>query len=99
MAEHQVPNVSAEQVKEAVNVTKRRFWRLHNCSMCRYPCGYIFDEKGEVSYDSGCYCVRSMPPHRPSDFQDVANQINMQNDEWRKKMWDELSTTEPEPAQ
>lgn len=33
-------------------------WVIHRCSMCNYPCGYVFDETYEcVGYDSGCYCT------------------------------------------
>ena len=92
---NKVPDVSPDQVKEAVSVAKRKFWKLHNCSMCNYPCGYHFGDDGSVTYDSGCYCVTCCPNITPRDFADVASRINMQNDEWRKKLWDEISTPQP----
>lgn len=93
---HTIPDVSSDKVKEAVTAAKRKFWKVSDCSMCGYPCGYIFRDDGAVEYDSGCYCVTYCPNITPRDFADVASQINMQNDEWRKKLWDEISSP---PAQ
>ena len=38
------------------NITK---WSIWPCSMCNYPCGFLFlvdGKKVKVGYDSGCYC-------------------------------------------
>lgn len=33
-------------------------WIIHRCSICNYPCGYVFSPDYEkVGYDSGCDCV------------------------------------------
>lgn len=93
MTTNTIPDVSPNQVKAAVAAAKRKFWKVHDCSMCGYPCGYLFNDD-EVAYDSGCDCVRYSPVIQPRTYADVANQINMQNDEWRKKLWDDLSTPE-----
>lgn len=89
-----VADVTPEQVKAAVEKAQRKFWKVHDCSMCGYPCGYRFGDAGAVAYDSGCYCVNYCPNIQPRDFADVARQINVQNDEWRKKLWDEISSRE-----
>ncbi len=35
------------------------FWGVHDCSICDYECGYLFNYQGfEVVYDSGCDCTR-----------------------------------------
>lgn len=91
---NEVPDVSAEQVKAAIEAAKRKFWKVHNCSMCGYPCGYHFRECGVVEYDSGCDCVRYGPEITLRDYEDVAHQINMQNDEWRAKLLAEISAPE-----
>ena len=45
-----------EDFKKAAQELKISRWTIHNCSMCGYPCGYIF--RGDsVSYDCGCDCV------------------------------------------
>lgn len=61
---------------------KVAFWKLHNCSMCGYPCGYMVNlEKKEgdveVLYDNGCDCGfgRSM---RHSSFEEMFESYNMQ---------------------
>lgn len=91
---NEVPDVSADQIKAAVEAAKRKFWKLHNCSMCGYPCGYHFRESGAVEYDAGCDCVNYGPAITTRDYADVAAQINMQNDEWRSKMLAEVSAPE-----
>lgn len=73
-----------EQFKEKVEELNLRHWNIHDCSICGYPCGYIFRE-GQVLYDTGCDC--SWGGERPSDYQDIANHYNMQpNEEYIKKM-------------
>lgn len=62
-------------------------WNFHNCSLCDYKCGFLFDVYGnEVTYDSGCYCTNSRTI-RISSWEDVAIQYNcnMKNIETIKK--------------
>jgi len=41
---------------------------IHNCSICEYPCGFIFRE-GLIFYDSGCYCIdEKMVEERNDEF-------------------------------
>jgi hypothetical protein len=53
-------------------------WCIHNCSMCDYPCGYIFCENHNlVAYDNGCDCTKRYF-HRPTTWDHVAEQYNKQ---------------------
>jgi len=52
-------------------------WRIHDCSMCKYLCGFLFGTDGRVAYDAGCYCVRSSTL-RPSSWEEVASHYNIQ---------------------
>ena len=48
-------------------------WKIHNCSMCGYPCGYIIN--GDiVQYDSGCNCVQGELQER--SWEDLAETYN-----------------------
>ena len=49
-----------EFFKQQVLKNKIRKWNMHNCSLCNYNCGYIFeilDNDVDVYYDHGCNCV------------------------------------------
>lgn len=54
-------------------------WPIHNCSICGYPCGYLFHDD-QVFYDSGCDCV-NYADIQPKTWEDVAQQYNMQTNE------------------
>lgn len=60
---------------------KRRItiWTVHNCSMCMYPCGFIF-VGDQVKYDSGCDCNGHSTAIRPCSWQEVAEHYNNQID-------------------
>jgi len=76
---------TAEQFQEQVKKKDIKKWNIHDCSICGYQCGYVF-ENGEALYDSGCYCV-SYKNVEPRTWEDVAGQYNMQkNAEVIKKM-------------
>lgn len=81
--------ITAEQVAAAVKDKGYHRVHVHNCSMCDYPCGYIFDG-GDVRYDSGCDCTGRYQVHRRS-YEDVADWVNMQSSpEWREKIWKQI---------
>lgn len=79
-------------------------WFHHRCSLCNYPCGYIFDvtdteidtdnknnkKKVVVRYDAGCYCMHQLP--RPSDVDDIIDHISIQTNrthvEKMRKFWE-----------
>jgi hypothetical protein len=63
--------------KQAIDkgITK---WLIHDCSMCGYPCGYYFEQNGEVYYDNGCDCTRRYV-YRKVSWEDVANHYNIQD--------------------
>lgn len=62
-------------------------WVIHNCSICNYPCGYVFCPNHElVGYDSGCNCTRQENINQCS-WDKLAEYYNMQkNEEYIKKM-------------
>ena len=60
------PLPTPEFIKSQILTLKLKNWPIHNCSFCKYRCGYIFTiEQGDVvvRYDSGCNCI--LPPYRP----------------------------------
>lgn len=46
-----------EEFKKQSEIKNITFWGIHNCSMCNYLCGFVFQD-GLVYYDSGCDCTR-----------------------------------------
>lgn len=74
----------AKEFKEQATKNNIKEWRIHDCSICGYPCGYIFEED-RVLYDSGCDCSYGGESLR--DWDDVAEHYNMQtNEDVIKKM-------------
>lgn len=70
-------------------------WRVHDCLLCGYPCGFLFGKSAyrdpldplEVAYDSGCDCVSYGPSIRLCKWDSVAKFFNAQeNPETIKKM-------------
>lgn len=57
---------------KVLNITQ---WKLHNCSMCDYPCRFIIDDDN-VFYDNGCYCGY-LAPFRPSSWKEICKTYNM----------------------
>jgi hypothetical protein len=57
-----------------------RSWLNHECSLCGYPCSYLFfsDPEHDVVYDAGCNCGAGNEI-RPSSWGAVAQQYNMQS--------------------
>lgn len=80
---------SAKWVESEVRRRGARNLKVHNCSMCGYPCGYLFgadDDLPPVVYDSGCDCTRGYS-YCPSSYEDVAALLRMQSsDEIREKL-------------
>lgn len=73
-----------EEFKQAATEKNIQKWVIHHCSMCSYPCGYIF-RGDQVFYDSGCDCVTYGPALRPADYKDVAEQYNNSHKWWTEK--------------
>lgn len=67
---------TADDFKQAVEDRGITKWPVHDCSICGYPCGYIFQE-GLVGYDSGCDCVNYTNIQLRS-YEDVAEFYNRQ---------------------
>lgn len=78
---------TAEDFKQAAIITNPIKFHCHRCSMCGYPCGYVFSPDYEhVGYDAGCDCTKRYIVN-PSSYEDIANHYNMQkNVEHIKKM-------------
>jgi len=55
---------------------------LHNCSFCKYPCGYLMIN-GKLHYDSGCDCVFNPP--EPRDDSNLLKCIKP-NRKWAEKI-------------
>lgn len=58
---------------KAHNITR---WHTYDCSICDYPCGYLF-VGDDVGYDSGCDCTGREMVYW-SSWQEVADHYNMQ---------------------
>lgn len=67
-----------QQFKEQAQNLKILDWGLHNCSICDYPCGFLFNDNMEVYYDKGCNCTIGGPNIFPRTWEDVAQHYNMQ---------------------
>ena len=62
-----------EDFKKAAKERNISHWDIHECSMCRYECGFIIRGE-EVYYDSGCKCT--MGPLRQSNWEELAEFYN-----------------------
>jgi hypothetical protein len=67
------------ELKEQVQKMGLTHFPVHKCSMCGYPCGYIFSDD-RVSYDSGCYCVGGIKIEERT-WEDLADTYNMNQPE------------------
>ena len=71
-----------EALKEKVLEKGIKKWHIKDCSLCDYPCGFLFtiaNGKVFVNYDAGCWCCPEVP--RISSFGDVLEHIELQSDE------------------
>lgn len=65
-------------------------WVIHECSICRYPCGYVFCPNKEfVAYDSGCHCTGRSSINDCS-WDRLAEFYNMQEDQVHIKKMDDF---------
>jgi hypothetical protein len=78
---------NAEDFKKQVENLQINSWPIHNCSMCDYECGFLFNYEGyDVVYDSGCDCTRRYVKEL-RDWEEVAEHYNRQkHSEVIKKM-------------
>lgn len=70
---------TAEELKQQAKKIGLKFWLIHNCSICGYPCGYDISGN-EVFYDSGCDCV-AYDNVVKKDWEDLAKTYNMNQPE------------------
>lgn len=75
--------VTGQQVKDAMIAGGITRVDHHDCGICGVMVFYFRDGE-QLYFNSGCGCCWSPP--QPRDWEEVANWINMQNDEWRKKI-------------
>jgi hypothetical protein len=66
-----------EDFQRAATAHNIQQWYIHDCSICKYPCGFVF-QQGQVTYDSGCDCIRGGYNRTPRTWEDVAAQYNRQ---------------------
>lgn len=75
-------NKTGEDFKKAAKISNPFSWHIHDCSICGYPCGYVFSLDLVVAYDSRCYCTKfSDMPMELRSWDDVANYYNMQTNQ------------------
>ena len=68
---------TASDFQKAAQLHGINYWPVHNCSMCEYPCSYVFDDD-QVHYDSGCDCVNRGSVFIKSSWHEVADFYNAQ---------------------
>lgn len=78
-------DITAAQVKNAIQRNGITSIDHHDCSICGYMCRYVIRESGNVFFDPGCYCTEGQ--YRDASYQDIANWYNMQsNDDVRARI-------------
>lgn len=73
-------NVNGEQVKTAVMTAGIVLIEHHSCAICNYMTRYIH-VNGDLYFDAGCYCGRTMSDLEPRSWDEAARWINMQSNE------------------
>jgi hypothetical protein len=69
---------TAEDFKKVAKEKNLARFHVHRCSMCKYPCDYVFSPDHEhVGFDIGCDCTRRYIVN-PSSYEDIAHYYNMQ---------------------
>lgn len=77
-------NVTVEDFKKSAEKHGITRWNIHDCSYCRYKCGYII-QGDTLFYDVGCGCIFNPPEER--DWSSLVNHYAMQeNPEYIKEM-------------
>lgn len=66
--------------KNAVLEKDISFWYIRDCSICNYPCGYLFSGANDPKFDAGCDCTRRYV-HEQRTWDEVANYYNSQTHE------------------
>jgi len=86
--------VTAEQVKEAAHKVGHAYdIPHHDCGLCGAWVKYsVHPADDTVYFHPGCNCSWSPPEQR--SYYELADWVNMQNDEWSEKHWKAIS----EPA-
>lgn len=88
--------VTGQEVADALTARGNCRIPCHNCSICNYPCGYLYQD-GLLWYDHGCDCTRNGYTRSQSFVEDLADWVNMQsNPKAAERIW--LSITGKEAA-
>jgi hypothetical protein len=89
------PLPSIDFIEKQIIKRNLKEWIIHHCSLCNYPCGYIFNienDKVIVKYDNGCNCVLLRPPYRSSNINDIIKHMSIQTSkeyvEKIRQFWD-----------
>lgn len=76
-----IKRVTAEQIRESVVKNEIDWFPIHDCAICGSWVGYrFFHYPYEVMFDSTCGCSSFENLHE-SEWEDVAEHINMQSNE------------------
>lgn len=75
------PLPSKDFLKKQIIDKRIKKWNVHDCSICNYKCGFIFDtckqDNVTLLYDCGCYCLYQPP--RTASFEQVINHMQIQS--------------------
>lgn len=69
--------VTANEVRAAIEASGRTWFPLHDCSLCCSEVGYSA-QGDEVLFHPACDC--SYAPPEPRSYSDIADSINMQTE-------------------
>jgi hypothetical protein len=72
-------NVTAEQVRNAMQAANITYVEHHTCSLCGYMTNYFVGGDGVLYFDPGSDCSRGR--YRELGYESAADWINMQSDE------------------
>lgn len=75
--------VTGDQVRAAALAAGLTYVQHHECGCCGAWVAHSIHGEN-LFFEPGCDC--SWSPPEPRDWQSVADEINMQNEEWRVKL-------------
>jgi len=65
-----------------IKLRRIKRWDIHNCSICNYLCGFVFEiieDRVNVYYDAGCYCVKLDELYSNRSIKDIIEYIRLQS--------------------
>jgi hypothetical protein len=80
-----IPKVTGDQVRDAMVAANILRVDLSTCTFCH--CITFYTRQGDqLFFSPHCNCTAEVTPLEPRSWQSVADNINMQNDEWKVKV-------------